>query len=131
VKTAKILLPLLLLSGVYGDEKAFIDTIVKNILEPRHIQQAPIKKSPFVVGKRSRPKSAVPAKKRQMPRLELQGVFNKKALINDRLYTVGNTVKGYQIQTISEEGVTFLKNGILYAAKLAAGGSKIQIKRDR
>lgn len=126
-----ILLPLLLSTGICGNDKASIDSIVKNILEPRHIRQLPVKKSPFVGGNRPLPKTAAPVKKKRAPQLKLQGIVNKKALINGKLYQVGDTVAGYQVQTITENGVTFLKNGMLYAAKLTASGSKIQITRER
>ena len=121
---------LALTSVACGNDKATIDAIVKNILEPRQVEAVTVRKSPFVDGDSPAVKLTAPAKK-NMPQLELQGIVNKKALINGRLYQVGDTVEGYQIQAITEKGVTLLKNGILYAAKLAASGSEIQIKRDR
>jgi len=125
-----ILLILLLGTALSGDDKSAIDRIVGNILEPRHVGESLVQKSPFVDGDRPRSKPVAQAKK-STPRVELQGIVNKKALINNRLYQVGDRVEGYQVLTISEEGITLLKNGILYAAKLAAGGSEIHIKRDK
>ena len=129
MKSVLILL-LLLLTGSYGSDKAVIDGIVSNILKPRHIGEITVTKSPFVNGDRPASKTVSSAKK-TTPKVELQGIVNKKALINGRLYQVGDRVEGYQLQTITEEGITLLKNGILYAAKLAANGSEIQIKRDK
>lgn len=121
------LIPLLLGTSLNGYDKTDIDTLVAHILAPRHVGEHLVVKSPFVDGATPVAASA----KKRTTRLELQGVVNKKALINGQLYRVGDTVRGYQIQTITEKGVTLLKNSILYSATLTEGGSKIQIKRDR
>lgn len=130
MKAVTNLIPLLLCSLVYGGDKSSIDTVVDNILKPRHIEMNGVKKSPFVgeTSPRSNPPS--PSKKSTAPKLEIQGIINKKALINGTLYGVGERIEGYLLQSITENGVTFLKQGTLYTAKLF-GRSKIQIKRDR
>lgn len=133
MKTA-IVLFLLFSTGLWAEEessKTAIDTLVAHIKAPRNIRTLPVKTNPFV-GEEHAIKTSTPVKKpSDAPQLNVQGIINKKAIIDSRLYGVGEKVKGYAIQTITENGVTLLKNGILYAAKLSGTGRKIQIKRER
>ena len=133
MKTA-ILLSLLLFTALLAEEengKTAIDTLVAHIKAPRNIRTLPVKTNPFVGEEYAIKKSAPVKKPSDAPQLNVQGIINKKAIIDGRLYGVGEKVKGYDIQTITENGVTLLKNGILYAAKLSGTGRKIQIKRER
>lgn len=132
MKTATFL-SLLLFTALLAEEengKTAIDTLVAHIKAPRNIRTSPVKTNPFVGGTYTVKKSPPVKKPSDAPHLALQGIINKKAIIDGRLYGVGDTVNGYAIQTVTENGITLLKNGTLYVAKLSENRSEIQIKRN-
>ncbi len=61
----------------------------------------------------------------------LQGVLNKKALINGELYEVGHYVAGYRLESVTEKGITLSKNGQTFSKLLAPDTQSILLRRDR
>jgi len=57
---------------------------------------------------------------------KVEAVINKKALINNKLYSVGSVIFGYVIEKITEKSVTFKKNGKTYIKSLNQSNIKIK-----
>lgn len=122
---------LLVAAMLQGVEKEDVDAAMTAILGKKNITVLPIQRNPFIGARTAEPESAPPASPKRGFGLKVEGIINKKALIGGTLYRVGERVDGYEIQTITERGVTFMKDGIFYAAALLNGESDIMVKRDR
>jgi len=110
-------------------EREKVDELIKILTTPKNIKIDKRVKNPFIHTEKLVQPSLKIKEKEPMP--DVAGVINKKAMINGNLYKAGDTVNGFTIQMITEEGVTFMKNGMIYAEKFANGKNKILIKRDR
>ncbi len=126
--SALLLLPALLASEG-GKEQ--VDRLMAHITVQRELPAIPTGHTPFVTAETANPKVRQDPPKTVTPRVALQGIINKKALINDRLYGVGEPVGEYRLQSVTERGVTLIKNDRLYRISLAPGNGKIQLKRGR
>jgi len=127
MKTVFLILVSALLLGAV--EKNDIDIAVTKILGPKKITSYRVAKNPFA-GRQRSGKESRPSRKSGFI-LQVDGVINKKALIDGRLYKVGDRIKGYTLRTITEKGATFMKNGRIYTAKLSNADHDIMIKRDK
>ncbi|MDQ1340876.1 MAG: hypothetical protein QG567_2034 [Campylobacterota bacterium] len=111
------------------EEKRKIDVLIEKISTKKNIEINTNIKNPFVQIERFvKPLSVV--KKKEEVALEVTGVINKKAIINGKLYRAGDEISGNVIQTITEEGVTFMKDGKAFMKKFTKEDD-ISIKRDK
>ena len=131
MKVIQTILPILVLvSYSLSYDKSYIDNIVNDILIKKEVSINKNLKNPFfnpVKLKKSKPS----IKKNPIavtPLPKVTGILNKKALINSSLYKIGDSVDGYIIRTITNNKVTFLKDGTLYANTFIQ--NKILFKRD-
>lgn len=109
-------------------ERERAEEIIKALVTPKNIRVGKISKNPFIHTEKVQPAHRA---NKTAPKPDVVGIINKKAVIDGKLYQAGDTINGYTIQTITENGVTFMKNGMIYAEKFANGKNKILIKRDR
>lgn len=111
------------------EEKRKIDVLIEKISTKKYIEVNTNIKNPFVQIERfEKPLPVV--KKKEEAVLEVAGVINKKAIINGKLYRAGDEISGNVIQTITEEGVTFMKDGKTFMKKFTKEDD-ISIKRDK
>lgn len=110
------------------EEKVKVDLMIGQISVKKDIKVNTNIKNPFVQIEKFITPLPVVQKKEEV--LEVTGVINKKAIVNGKLYRAGDSVNGNVIQTITEEGVTFLKDGKVFMKKFTKEDD-ISIKRDR
>lgn len=122
-----------LISFVFAqeEEKRKIDVLIEKISTKKNIEVNTNIKNPFVQIERFvKPLPVVKKKEEIAAALEVAGVINKKAIINGKLYRAGDEISGNVIQTITEEGVTFMKDGKAFMKKFTKEDD-ISIKRDK